>query len=87
MWQEWQSNRERLARYDATLLPLAGERTRAAIAAYRGASASLSAVLESRRNDLDTRLERLRLEMDTARLWAWLTYLLPAGHDAVAPRR
>ena len=87
MWQEWQSNQDRLARYDATLVPLAGERTRASIAAYRGASGSLSAVLESRRNEIDARLERLRLEMDTARLWAWLTYLIPAGHDAAASRR
>ena len=87
MWQEWQSNQDRLARYDATLVPLAGERTRASIAAYRGASGSLSAVLESRRNEIDARLERLRLEMDTARLWAWLTYLIPPGHDAAASRR
>ena len=87
MWQEWQSNQERLIRYDATLLPLAGERTRASIAAYRGASGSLSAVLESRRYEIDARLERLRLEMDTARLWAWLTYLIPTGHDPAASRR
>ena len=81
MWQEWQSNRDRLARYEATLVPLAAERTRASLAAYRGASAPLSAVLESRRGEIDTRLERLRLEMETARLWAQLNYLIPAGHD------
>ena len=85
MWQEWQSNRVRLARYDSALVPLAAERTRASIAAYRGASAPLSAVLESRRGEIDMRLERLRLEMDTARLWAQLNYLIPSGHDATAP--
>ena len=79
MWQEWQSNRSRLDRYDNSLVPLATERMRAAVAAYRGASASLGAVLESRRAEIDTRLERLRLEMETARLWAKLNYLVPRG--------
>lgn len=87
LWQEWQSNRERLDRYDSSLLPLATERTRAAIAAYRGTSGSLTAVLEARRNEIDTRMERLRLEMETARLWAQLNYLIPAGHLAAAASR
>ena len=47
-WQEWQSNRERLAQYDSALIPLAAERTRAAIAAYRGGSGPLTAVLGHR---------------------------------------
>ena len=84
MLQEWQSDRERLVRYDASLLPLAAERTRAALAAYRGGTGMLSAVLEARRNEIDVRMERIRLEMDTARLWAQLEFLIPAGH--VAPR-
>ena len=78
MLQEWRSDRERLMRYDTSLLPLAGERTRAAIAAYRGATGPLSAVLDARRGEIDTRIERLRLEMDAARLWAQLSYLIPA---------
>ncbi len=79
MLQEWRSNRERLGRYDASLLPLATERTRAAIAAYRGATGPLTAVLEARRGEIDMRMERLRLEMDTARLWAQINYLIPSG--------
>jgi outer membrane protein TolC len=85
MLQEWRSNRERLARYDQSLLPLSAERTRAAVAAYRGASGPLAAVLEARRMEIDTRMDRLKLEMDTARLWAQLNYLVPAGHDARTP--
>ncbi|MGM9488071.1 TolC family protein [Ideonella sp. YS5] len=80
MLLEWQSNRERLQRYDASLLPLAGERTHAAVAAYRGGTGPLNVVLEARRAEIDTRMERLRLEMETARLWAQLNYLVPAGH-------
>lgn len=87
MLQEWHSHRERLTRYDASLLPLATERTRASLAAYRGASGSLTAVLEARRGEIDTRMERLRLEMDAARLWAQLTYLVPAGPEAAASAR
>jgi len=83
MLQEWRSNRERLGRYDASLLPLTSERTRAAIAAYRGAAGSLTAVLEARRGEVDMQMERLRLEMDTARLWAQINYLIPAAKDMV----
>jgi outer membrane protein TolC len=87
MWQAWQSNRERLARYDDSLIALAGERMRAALAAYRGSSGPLGAVLEARRMDIDTRMERLRIEMETARLWAQLNYLVPAGHATAAASR
>ena len=66
------------------MLPLAAERTRASLAAYRGASGPLNAVLEARRNEIDARLERLRLEMETAQLWAQLNYLLAADHGAAA---
>lgn len=86
MLEAWQSNRERLKRYDTSLIPLAADRTRAAIAAYRGGTAILSAVLEARRTEIDVRTERVRLEMETARLWAQLNYLIPAGHDVAAPR-
>ena len=85
MLQEWQSNQARLKHYDETLLPLTTERTRAALAVYRGASstgASLGAVLESRRAELDAGLERLRLAMETARVWAQLNYLTPHSLDA-----
>ena len=92
MLQEWQSDRGRMARYGDTLIPLAQERTRAAIAAYRGGGGSLASVLEARRGEIDTRIDRLRLEMDAARLWAQLNYLIPAGHVAAVhpepgPRR
>jgi outer membrane protein TolC len=82
MLQEWQSNRRRLARYDATLVPLAAERSRAANAAYRGGSSGLVPLLEARRAEIDTRIEQMRLAMDTDRLWARLAYLIPASHAA-----
>jgi outer membrane protein TolC len=75
--QEWQADLQRLARYDSDLIPLTVERSRAALAAYRGASGSLASVLEARRAEIDTRIERLRLEFETATLWAQLEYLIP----------
>lgn len=79
MAQEWQSDLSRQKHYDATLIPLAASRTRAALATYRGGNGSLGSVLDARLGEIDTRLERVRLEMDAARLWAQLTYLLPSG--------
>ncbi|WP_431511545.1 TolC family protein [Variovorax sp. DAIF25] len=81
--QQWQSNRKRLALYDSSLIPLAAERTQAVLAAYRGGAGTLSAALETRRMEVDTRLERLRLEMETAALWAQLEFLIPATHPAL----
>ena len=77
--RQWRSNRDRLIRYEDSLIPLTAERTRAALAAYRGNSAPLSTVLEARRMEIDTRLERVRLEMENAGIWARLEFLLPAG--------
>ena len=80
MLQEWRSHAERLGRYDASLLPLATQRSEAALASYRAGSGPLTAVLDARRGELEVRMERLRIEMDRARIWAQLNYLLPS-HD------
>jgi outer membrane protein TolC len=85
--QEWQSNRERLAHHDSDLIPLSLERTRAATAAYRGGSGPLASVLEARRMEIDTRMDRLRLAMETAALWAQLAYLMPAEHPMTTEGR
>jgi outer membrane protein TolC len=84
MLQEWQSNRQRLERFDTTLLPLARERVSAALAAYRGGAGTLTAVLEARRGDIDTQMERIRLELETARLWAQLNSMTLAHEDKTA---
>lgn len=86
MLQEWQGERERLRRYDTTLIPLATERTRAAATAYRSNTGTLTAVLEARRAEIDTRMERIRLEADAARLWAQLNHLIPASRNLAAAR-
>ena len=77
MINEWQNDRERYARYERELIPLANQRTLAAIAAYRGGKASLVEVLAARRNDIDVRLQALQLAGETDRLWAQLNFLFP----------
>lgn len=74
---EWENDRERSARYSREILPLALERSQAALGAYRGAKASIADVLVARRSEIDVRVQALQLEMDTARLWAQLNFLVP----------
>jgi hypothetical protein len=85
--QEWRSGLDRLSHYDNTLIPLSAERTRAALAAYRGGGAPLAAVLEARRAEVETRMDRLRLEMETAERWAQLETLMPPGAEGAAGDR
>ncbi len=87
MLQEWHSNRGRLARYDETLIPLATQRTQAALSTYRGGGGMLGVVLDARRNEIDIRIELVKLALETARLWAQLNFLIPSDHAAHSPRR
>ncbi|MEP7058966.1 MAG: TolC family protein [Caldimonas sp.] len=76
---------ERIRRYDETLVPLAGERTRASLSAYRGGRGPLVSVLQAREAEVATRLERLRLAMDEARLWAQINFHLPVTRPGAQP--
>ena len=78
----WQSGKERVSRYAREVLPLAGERSQATLAAYRGGKAMLAEVLAARRNETETRMQALQLALDTARLWARLNFLVPEGGAA-----
>ena len=77
LWLQWQSARARLGHYETSLVPLAEQRITAALAAYRGSSGTLTGVLEARRSAIETKLDRLNLELEAARLWAELSTLLP----------
>ena len=87
MLQEWQSNRERHIRFDEALIPLAEQRTQAALVAYRAGAGNLAAVLEARRSEVDIRIERVKLELDTARLWAQLNFLVASDDPMRTARR
>ncbi len=79
--EEWKAGRERIARYEKTIVPLAQERSQAVLAAYRGAKASLAEVLAARRDELDTRLSALQLQSENARTWAELAFLVPEANS------
>lgn len=73
----WRSNLTRLEDYDKTLIPLSIERVQAIEAAFRGGKAALATVLDAQRRVTETRVERLRIERQTAAWWADLEYLIP----------
>ncbi|MEO8159427.1 MAG: TolC family protein, partial [Betaproteobacteria bacterium] len=79
MIQEWRNALERTARFQRQLIPLAKERTRAALTAYVANKTSLNEVLLARRSAIDVQLQALQLEMESARLWAQLNFFLPTG--------
>jgi outer membrane protein TolC len=83
---EWENGRERIARFERERIPLANERTLAAVAAYRGGKAALTDVLAARRDAIAVRIQALQLQADTARLWAQLNFLTPdVRFDATSP--
>lgn len=82
---EWQDDRQRRQRFERELVPLAAERTSAALAAYRGGKASLADTLAARRDELEVRLQALQLEAEIARLWAQLNFLYPSTAIATPP--
>jgi outer membrane protein TolC len=81
--ETWTSNRARLERFTATLVPLAEQRVIAATAAYRAGSGALNDVLDARTSVIETKLEQLTLETETAKIWAELEYLVP--HAVATP--
>jgi hypothetical protein len=43
-------------------------------------------VLDARRSEIDTAIDRVKLELDSARVWARLYFLLPPEHAIRAVR-
>ncbi|MES2188511.1 MAG: TolC family protein [Pseudomonadota bacterium] len=77
---DWQTGKERLARYQNELVPTARQRSEATLTAYRTGKGDLAGTLAARRDEIDTRMQALTLEMETARSWAQLNFLTP--HNA-----
>lgn len=80
---DWTAGKERLDRLTNDLKPVARNRTDAALTAYRAGKGDLTAVLAARRDDIEVRLQLLTLELDVARQWAQLTYLI--ADPAISP--
>jgi outer membrane protein TolC len=74
---DWEISRERLERHERELVPLAEERARSTTAGYEGGRVDIAAALEARRNVIEAKLAALNAELELARAWAQLAYLLP----------
>ena len=73
---EWQTGKDRLARFRDALIPAARQRTEAMLIAYRTGQSDLAAGLLARRDEIDVRMQALNLEMEIARSWAQLNFLI-----------
>jgi outer membrane protein TolC len=79
---EWKRGRERLQHYAAELLPLAHDRSRAAVASYGTGRGDLRSAIEALTQEIDTQLEFVQLQGSVARAWAFLHLL----HESGAPQ-
>jgi outer membrane protein TolC len=83
---DWQTGKDRVARYRHELIPTARQRTEAALTSYRIGQSDLAGALAARRDEIETHLQALTLEMETARSWAQLNFLVPE-HSMPAPAK
>jgi len=74
---EWESARAQASRIRDELIPLAVQGREAAMAAYRGGTGTLAAVLEGRRSELEARLSLIQQEQAAGKAWAWLAFVFP----------
>jgi outer membrane protein TolC len=73
---EWQGDDKQVDTYRDKLLPLATDRSRTALAAYRGGG-SLQPWLEARRDEISTRVAYAQALAAWGTAWAQLAYLIP----------
>ncbi|MES1980360.1 MAG: TolC family protein [Pseudomonadota bacterium] len=76
---DWQTGKERVARYREEMIPVAHQRSEAALTTYRSGKGDLASTLAARRDEIDVRMQALTLELETARLWAQLNFLTPSN--------
>ena len=75
--EDWSLLQERLARYDSSLLPQSKARIEAALASYGAGSGTLKDVLDARRMALELAMQKLDLQLDSAKHQVQLRYFAP----------
>lgn len=75
MLVEWEQLGEQLRQYEQELLPLARERSRAALASYRAGRGELRAALDAYEQETGFIIEHAQLMNERGRTWAYLRYL------------
>ena len=79
---EWRRGRERLQRYESDLVPLAHDRSRAAVASYGSGRGDLRSAIDALTGEIDTQLSYVQLQGSVARAWVFLHLL----HDSGIPK-
>lgn len=74
---DWQRLQARLTRYDESLLPQSKARIEAALSSYGAGSGLLKDVLDARRMALDIAMQKLDLQLDSAKHQVQLRYFAP----------
>jgi outer membrane protein TolC len=74
---DWQLLGKQVEQYERELLPLARERSRAALASYRAGRGDLRGAIEAHTQEVDFIREHASLQNDRGRAWAYLRYLGP----------
>lgn len=75
MLTEWDQLGEQVRQYEQELLPLARERSRAALASYRAGRGDLRLALDAHQQEIELIVERAELVNERGRAWAFLRYL------------
>jgi outer membrane protein TolC len=75
MLARWESTGEQLKYIEAERLPLAHERSSAALAAYRGNQGDMRAALDAFEDETELLLERANLQIERGMAWSYLRYL------------
>jgi cobalt-zinc-cadmium efflux system outer membrane protein len=76
---EWRRGRERLQHYASELIPLAHDRSSAALASYAAGRGDLRGALEALSDEIDIQLEHVQLQGAVARAWVFLHLLHDSG--------
>jgi outer membrane protein TolC len=79
---EWRTGRARLQHYASELLPLARDRSRAAVASYSSGRGDLRGAVDALTEEIEAQLDEVQLQGAVARTWVFLHLL----HDSGAPQ-
>jgi outer membrane protein TolC len=79
---QWQLGRERLQHYTKELLPLARDRSRAALASYSSGRGDFKTAIDALTEEINAQLEDVQLQGSVARAWVFLHLL----HDTGTPQ-
>jgi outer membrane protein TolC len=79
---QWRLGRERLQHYAKEILPLAHDRSRAALASYSSGRGDLRTAVDALTEEINAQLEDVQLQGSVARAWVFLHLL----HDTGTPQ-